>query len=29
LLYKQDAVDDIGRFLGVDLPTTTGAPDRF
>jgi len=29
LLYKQDAVDDISRFLGVDLPTNTGAPDRF
>jgi GWxTD domain-containing protein len=29
LLYKQDAVDDIGRFLGIDLPTATGAPDRF
>jgi GWxTD domain-containing protein len=29
LLYKQEAVDDIGRFLGIDLPTTTGAPDRF
>lgn len=28
LLYKQDAVDDIGRFLGLDL-TDNGVIDRF
>jgi len=29
LLYKQDAVDDIGHFLGIEIPTNVGAPDRF
>lgn len=29
LLYKQDAVDDISHFLGIEIPTNVGAPDRF
>jgi len=28
LLHKEDAVDDIGRFLGIDL-TTQGVQDKF